>query len=214
MKDPELCGKIVEAVSSATSLPVTVKIRAGWDKKSINAVEVARIVESAGAKAICVHARTKEQLYSPGIDLSVIAAVKDAVSVPVIGNGDIYTPEDTLIMKRETGCDGVMIARGATGNPWIFEAIRAAFEGKEYAPPSAKERLTLAKELLAMMIADKGERIGIAEAKKHIAWFIHDIRGAASSRFEVMNVTSSDAMRNVLDSLIALEDEEQNGNSI
>jgi len=203
MKDPALCGKIVEAVVAATALPVTVKIRAGWDKGSINAVEVARAVEAAGASAICVHARTREQLYQPGIDLRVIADVKRAVSVPVIGNGDIYSPSDAIKMKDITGCDGVMIGRGALGNPWLFGEIGAAFEGRSFPSPSTSERLLLAKRLLLMMIDEKGERVGTAEAKKQIAWFIKDIRGAAAMRSYVMNAEGSQAICEILDTLIS-----------
>ena len=203
MKNPELCGRIVEAVVKATSLPVTVKIRAGWDKNTINAVEVAKIVESAGAQAICVHARTKEQMYLPGIDLSVIADVKNAVKIPIIGNGDIYTASDAMRMLSETGCNGVMVARGALGNPWIFSEITAALDNVEYSAPTAAERLLAAKELLSMMIADKGERIGCAEAKKQIAWFIRDISGAAASRSNVMTAQTSTKIHEILDELIA-----------
>ena len=134
MKDPALAARIVEATVKATSLPVTVKIRAGWDSESINAPEMAKMLESAGASAICVHARTKEQLYFPGIDLSVIACVKEAVKIPVIGNGDIYCAADARKMINETGCDGVMIGRGAQGNPWIFSEIVDELEGREYTP--------------------------------------------------------------------------------
>ena len=202
MKNPKLCGKIVEAVRKAVTIPVTVKIRAGWDKTSINATEVAKIVEDAGASAICVHARTKEQLYAPGIDLSVIAAVKDAVKIPVIGNGDIYTPADARKMLDVTECDGLMIGRGALGNPWLFEAIRAELEENEYSYPQTAERLSLAKELLLMMIADKGERVGCAEAKKQIAWFIRDLSGAAAMRDQVMKAVGSNEICGALDTLI------------
>ena len=202
MKDPELCGRIVEAVKKATSLPVTVKIRAGWDKDTVNAPEVAKIVESAGASLICVHARTKEQLYAPGVDLSIIANVKKAVSVPVIGNGDVYTPSDAERMLNETGCDGIMIGRGALGNPWLFSAIRAAQSGVEYSYPTTAERLELAKELLYMMVADKGEHVGCAEAKKQIAWFIRDLKGAAAYRSDVMKAQNSSRIAGVLDILI------------
>ena len=202
MKNPELCGKIVEAVVKSTSLPVTVKIRAGWDKDTINAPEVAKIVESAGAVAICVHARTKEQLYAPGVDLSVIADVKKAVKVPVIGNGDVYTPEDAKRMLEVTGCDGIMVGRGALGNPWLFSAIAASLDGKDFVYPSVAERLTLAKELLSMMIEDKGERVGCAEAKKQIAWFIRDLTGAAAYRSGVMTADGSGEISAVLDALI------------
>ena len=123
LKNPALIGEIVTAVVKAVKIPVTVKIRAGWDKDSINAPEVAKIIEASGASMICVHARTREQMYEPGVDRSVIAAVKNAVSIPVLGNGDIYTAADALSMMAETGCDGGMIARGAMGNPWVFSEI-------------------------------------------------------------------------------------------
>ncbi len=204
MRDPVLCGRIVEAVKGAVSIPVTVKIRAGWDKNSINAVEVARTVCEAGADAIVVHARTKEQLYAPGIDLSVIAAVKDSVKgIPVIGNGDIYTADDALKMLSETACDGVMIGRGALGNPWLFSSIRAALEGETFEIPAVDERLEVAKELLSMMVKEKGERVGTAEAKKQIAWFIRDLNGAAASRSLVMNATGSAEIMRLLDTLIS-----------
>ena len=159
----------VEAVVGSTSLPVTVKIRAGWDKASINAAEVARICEAAGATAICVHARTREEMYLPGVDVSIIGKVKEAVNIPVIGNGDIYTADDAINMIKRTGCDGVMVARGALGTPWLFSDIAARLEGKEYTQPTDAYRLREAKRLLSMMICDKGERIGTAEAKKQIA---------------------------------------------
>ncbi len=202
MRDPELCGRIVEAVKKATSLPVTVKIRAGWDKNSINAPEVATTVASAGASAICVHARTKEQLYAPGIDLSVIAAVKESVNIPVIGNGDVYTAKDARRMLDETGCDGIMVGRGALGNPWLFSAIKAELDGSDYSYPATAERLALAKELLFMMIKDKGERVGCAEAKKQIAWFIRDLGGAAAYRSGIMTSQNSEEISALIDKLI------------
>lgn len=203
MKDPALCGKIVSEVKKAVNIPVTVKIRAGWDKDSINAVKVAKIVEEAGADAICVHARTKEQLYAPGIDLSVIADVKKAVNIPVIGNGDIYTAEDAKRMLYETGCDGLMIARGALGNPWIFSEITSILDmNTKFIAPTAAQRLITALELLSMMVADKGERVGCAEAKKQIAWFIKDIPCAAASRFAVMNAENSVQITELLEELI------------
>ena len=173
LREPALVGEIVRAVVRAVSIPVTVKVRAGWDKDSINAPEIAKICEDAGAALVCVHARTREQMYEPGVDRSVIAAVKSAVSVPVLGNGDIYSAADALSMMEETGCDGVMIARGAMGNPWIFSEIAAALDGKTYTPPPAAERFEVALGQVREMIAEKGERIGVAEAKKHLAWYCH-----------------------------------------
>lgn len=203
MKDPKLAGEIVAAVVRATSLPVTVKIRAGWDSSSVNAPEMAKILEASGAAAICVHARTREQLYAPGIDLSVIERVKRAVAIPVIGNGDIYSADDAQNMIEKTGCDGVMIGRGAMGNPWIFAELYADAEGFEYAPPTVSERLSVAKEHLCGMLAHKGDRVGLAEAKKHMAWYLHGLHGAASARSEIMNAKSALEVVSVLDRLTA-----------
>lgn len=186
MKEPKLAGQIVEAVVRAVSLPVTVKIRAGWDAQSVNAPEFAKVLEQAGAAVICVHARTREQLYTPGIQLEVIQRVKQAVKVPVIGNGDIRSVEDAQQMMAQTGCDGVMIGRGAMGNPWLFSEIGAAWEGRHYTPPSVQERLAVAAEQLRHMIAHKGERVGLAEAKKHMAWYLVGLHGAAAARSAVM----------------------------
>ena len=201
MKDPELAGKIVNSVSKAVKIPVTVKIRAGWDSSSINAPEVAKILEANGASLICVHARTKEQLYAPGIDLSVIERVKNAVSIPVIGNGDIYSAKDAIEMMRKTGCDGVMVGRGAMGNPWIFEEISARLDGKSYTSPTLRERLDIASEQLIKMISHKGERVGLAEAKKHMAWYINGINGAAAARDKIMKATNAQEIISVFDEL-------------
>ena len=198
MKDTALAAKIVEAVAKAVSLPVTVKIRAGWDSGSVNAPEFAKAMQDAGASLICVHARTKEQLYTPGIDLSVIEKTKKAVSIPVVGNGDIYTAEDAVKMLDATGCDGIMIGRGAEGNPWIFSEIRARLRGEEYLPPSLCERLSTATAQLDDMVARKGERIGVAEAKKHIAWYVTGIRDAASARSSIMKAETSEQIKEIL----------------
>ena len=189
MKDPQLAGRIVRAVSDAVKLPVTVKIRAGWDKNNINAPELAKILEQSGASLICVHARTKDQLYLPGINMSVIEKVKKAVSVPVVGNGDIYSADDAIKMMELTGCDGVMIGRGAQGAPWIFDQISARLEGREFLAPSLDRIKETALAQLREMIAERGERLGIAEGKKHMAWYINGVRGAAQARANVMTST-------------------------
>ena len=198
LKNPKLAGEIVRAVVGAVSLPVTVKIRAGWDAGSINAPEVAKIVEDAGASMICVHARTREQMYEPGVDRSVIAAVKRAVSIPVLGNGDVYTAADALSMMDETGCDGVMIARGAMGNPWVFSEITAALEGKSFTMPTAAERFEVALTQVREMIGEKGERVGVAEAKKHLSWYCHGMEGAAAARARLMQAVSYDELAAIL----------------
>ena len=198
LKSPKLIGEIVTAVVKAVSIPVTVKIRAGWDSTSINAPEVAKIIEDAGASMITVHARTREQMYEPGVDRSVITAVKRAVSIPVLGNGDIYTAADALSMMAETGCDGVMIARGAMGNPWVFSEICAALDGRDYTPPPMAERFEVALAQVKEMIAEKGERIGVAEAKKHLSWYCHGIEGAAAARGRLMQAASYDELAVIL----------------
>lgn len=199
MKEPELAARIVREMVKAVKLPVTVKIRAGWD--SVTAPEFAKRIEDAGAAAICVHARTKERLYLPGIDLGVIEDTKRSVSIPVIGNGDIYSAEDALRMLDATGCDGVMVARGALGNPWIFSEILAALDGKDYAPPSGFDRLEKAKEQLVAMLSDKPERRAVAEAKKHVAWYIKGIRGAAEARNAIMIAETPECMLEILTEL-------------
>ena len=198
LKNPPLIGEIVSAVVKAVSLPVTVKIRAGWDSASINAPEVAKIIEAAGASMLTVHARTREQMYEPGVNRSVIKAVKEAVSIPVLGNGDIYTAADALSMMEETGCDGVMIARGAMGNPWVFSEICAALDGTSYTPPPMAERFEVALAQVQEMIEEKGERIGVAEAKKHLAWYCHGMEGAAAARGRLMQAASYDELAAIL----------------
>ena len=182
----------------AVKIPVTVKIRAGWDSTSINAPEVARIIEASGASMLTVHARTREQMYEPGVDRSVITAVKQAVKIPVLGNGDIYTAADALSMMDGTGCDGVMIARGAMGNPWVFSEICAALDGRDYTPPHVAEKFEIALAQVREMIAEKGERIGVAEAKKHLAWYCHGMEGAASARSRLMLAASYDELAVIL----------------
>ena len=198
MKNPVLAGEIIEAVVKATHLPVTVKIRAGWDKDSINAVEMAKRAEASGASMLCVHGRTREQMYEPGVNREIIGAVKAAVKIPVLGNGDIYTAADALSMMKETGCDGVMIARGAMGNPWIFSEIRAALAGESYLYPSISERFAVALAQVREMIEEKGERVGVAEAKKHLAWYCHGMEGAAVTRSRIMQAASYGELEGIL----------------
>ena len=202
MRDPKLAGEIVLAVSKAVNIPVTVKIRAGWDNNSKNAVEFSKILEANGASAICVHARTKEQLYRKGIDLEIIKDVKNAVKIPVIGNGDIFCAKDALEMFKITNCDGIMIGRGAMGNPWIFDEIRCVLENKEPTYPTNKEKIKMALVQLEALIQEKGEHTGIAEGKKHVAWYITGMNGAANARNQIMTSTSFDNIEKILNSLI------------
>ncbi len=203
MKNPPLAAAIVETVVKAVNLPVTVKIRAGWDSESINASEMAKRLEAAGASLICVHARTREQLYTPGIDLHVIEKVKRAVSIPVIGNGDICHAEDARIMLDRTGCDGLMIGRGAMGNPWLFSEIAAALDGNAYRRPSLEERFSVAEEHFLDMIREKGERVGLSEGKKHVSWYIAGLNGAATARARMMGAKTPDELLSILHELHA-----------
>ncbi len=202
MKNPDLAGRIVEAVKGALKeIPVTVKIRAGWDSDSKNAVEVARVAEEAGASLICVHGRTREQMYNPGVDLDIIASVKREVGIPVVGNGDIYSGADAKRMLEYTGCDGLMIGRGALGNPWIFSEIAATLEGREYISPTFCEKMDTARRQVALMREDKGEYIASAEAKKQVAWYVKGIDGAASLRDRIMRCASIDEIFLLIDEI-------------
>ncbi len=212
MKDPKLAHDIVSAtVKALKNTPVTVKIRAGWDEKSKNAVEVAEALEAAGASLICIHARTREQLYAPGIDIGMIESVKNAVRIPVIGNGDIYSAEDALIMLDKTGCDGVMIGRGAIGNPWIFDEISSMLEGGERHVPTLGERLDCCLYHIALMREDKGEHAASAEIKKHAALYIKGVRSAASIRDSIMKTRSTEEIEDILLELKENYSEERDG---
>lgn len=183
MKTPELFGELIKAAVSATDIPVTAKIRKGWDRDHVNAVELARIAEKNGAAAIAVHGRTKEQLYSGKADWNIIKAVKNAVSIPVIGNGDVASPEDCERMYEYTGCDLVMIGRGSYGRPWLFGQIRDYFGGKPIRPePELDEKLSIMRRHIELLVADKGERTGMKEARRQAAWYIKGISGAARFR--------------------------------
>ena len=183
MKNPDLCGEIVNAVRNAVGVPVTVKIRKGWDDNSVNAVEVAKICEQSGASAVTVHGRTRQQQYMPPADWEIIKQVKKAVNIPVIGNGDITNAYQAVKMLEETGCDMVMIGRGALGNPWIFRDINMLI-GNERVPfeVSETERISVLLRHIQKLCEYKGEYIGMKEARKHAAWYFKGIHGAASLR--------------------------------
>jgi len=190
MRTPELFGKLIDAAVSATDIPVTVKIRKGWDNEHINAVELALIAEKSGAAAVAVHGRTKEQLYSGKADWDIIKEVKRAVSIPVIGNGDVSSPEDCERMYEYTNCDLVMIGRGSYGRPWLFGQIRDYFDGKSVRPePDLDEKLAIMRRHIELLVGDKGERTGMKEARRQAAWYIKGINGAAKFRnlFSCMN---------------------------
>ena len=198
MKEPELIGKIVRAMADAVKLPVTVKIRAGWDENNINAVEVAQICEQAGAAAIAVHGRTRIQQYSGRADWKIIREVKRAVSVPVFGNGDVKSGADAIRMIDETGCDAVLVARACEGNPWIFREIKAALDGKTCPSPTGRERIEMALRHFELEALLHGPRGGLLEMRKHIAWYIHGMHGAARFRERINTMEDPDAVRAAL----------------
>ena len=185
MRSPELIRDIVRAVSGATELPVTVKLRAGVDRSHLNAVECAEAAEDGGAALICVHGRTRTEMYSGEVDREIIKNVKKSVHIPVIANGDITSGAAALDMLEQTGADGVAIGRGAVGNPFIFSEILAAIKGEPYAEPTLESRAACALEQLRLASLDKGERIAVPEARKQIALYLKGFRGAATLRAEI-----------------------------
>lgn len=191
MKNPVLAGKIIEKTARAIKKPVTVKIRKGFDDAHVNAVEMAKVAEASGAAAIAVHGRTREQYYSGRADWDIIRQVKEAVKIPVIGNGDILTPEDAIRMEEQTGCDGFMIARGAQGNPWIFAQILHYFKTGEHLPkPTAEEMVQMMLRHAKMQLAFKGDYTGIREIRKHAAWYTAGYPNAARLRSAINEVES------------------------
>lgn len=199
MREPALVGEIVSAVVYATNLRVSVKIRSGWDSDNVNAVKIAEICEKHGAGAITVHARTREQQYSGKADWRVIADVKRAVGIPVFGNGDIFSSGDALEMLEQTGCDAVMVGRGAQGDPWIFERINAALTGDCAPPPQLEARFNMIRRHFALEIELHGKRRALPEMRKHIAWYINGLRGAAKFREAVNHANDIETVMAMLD---------------
>jgi tRNA-dihydrouridine synthase B len=190
MKTPKLVGEIIKAVTKASTKPVTVKIRKGWDENSINAVEIACIAEESGAAAIAVHGRTRDQFYSGKADWGIIKEIKRALTIPVIGNGDVFTPEDAARLFEETKCDALMVGRGAQGNPWIFSQILKYLEsGERQREISYEEKLNTIIRHMNMLIDLKGERTGILEMRSHIAWYVKGIRNSTRIKEKIFKLS-------------------------
>lgn len=218
LKDPQLVHDCISAMCDVTTIPVTIKIRKGFEHGDNCAVEIAKAAEAAGAAAITVHGRTRQQFYDGKADWEAIAAVKKAVKIPVIGNGDVMSGADALRMMDETGCDGVMIARGALGNPWIFEEACALWDERggagqagnaaceaapeKFHPPTDEERIALLLQHIDLVCADKGEHIAVREMRKHIGWYIKGMHGATRIRREINAINDAEEMKRVLRTLL------------
>lgn len=207
MKNPRLCGEIVKAVTAVTDIPVTVKIRKGWDDDSVNAVEVAKICESAGAAAITVHGRTRQQYYKPPVDYDIIRAVRESVSVPVIANGDIDSAERAKKVMDITGCDLVMIGRATLGNPWIFSQINAYLENPNVKihTPDLEERLGVMIEHIGKMVEYKGEHMAVLQARKLVVGYFKGMKGAAALRNEAGKIKTLDDLYELRQKALSLQ---------
>ena len=201
LKNPELAAKVLKAVVGNSEKPVTLKIRKGWDDTCINAVEIAKIAEDCGISAIAIHGRTREQYYSGKADWDIIRQVKENVSIPVIGNGDVFEVEDAINMLNQTNCDAIMIGRGAQGNPWIFKRINHYMQTGGILPePTLEEKINTAKKHLKLAVEEHGEYVAVREMRKHIAWYLKGLRNSARVRDEINKIESYEEVVNKLES--------------
>lgn len=199
MKNPKLAGEIVKKVRNAIDIPLTVKFRKGWDNGSVNAVEFAKTVEESGADAVIVHGRTRQAMYSGRVDMDIIRDVKNAVSIPVVANGDIFSVDDARRAFNYTGADGIMIGRGAFGNPWIFTQLKAFINGEDIPPlPTLADRLSVAKDQILYAAERKGERVAILEARRHLAWYLKGVRGANYYKEKICHLNSIEELSRTL----------------
>ncbi|MEG1285023.1 MAG: tRNA dihydrouridine synthase DusB [Romboutsia sp.] len=210
MRNPKLAEEVLTAVVKNSKKPVTLKIRKGWDDNCINAVEIAKIAESCGVSALAIHGRTREQYYSGKADWDIIKDIKDSISIPVIGNGDVFEVEDAINMLDKTNCDAIMIGRGAQGNPWIFKRINHYMATGEILPePTVEEKINTALRHLKLAVEEHGEYIAVREMRKHIAWYLKGLRNSARTRDEVNKIESYDGvvskLRNYMEDCLTLE---------
>ena len=195
MKNPKLAEQVMRAVVEHCTKPVTIKIRKGWDDNSVNAVEIAKIAEQAGISALAIHGRTREQYYSGKADWDIIKEIKDSISIPVIGNGDVFEIEDAINMLEKTNCDAIMIGRGAQGNPWIFNRINHYMQtGEILAKPTAEEKISTAIEHMKLAVAEHGEYVAVREMRKHIGWYIKGLKNSARYRDEINKLTDCESV--------------------
>lgn len=208
MREPDLCRRLVQAVKEAVPVPVTAKIRKGYAKDEVNAVEVALACEAGGADAITVHGRTRDQMYAPPVDWDIIRQVKQAVKVPVIGNGDVVDAQSAADLYEQTGCDLIMVGRGALGKPWIFQQIEAYLNHEVLLPdPSMAQRLATLMRQVQLTVKHKGERVALLEARKHTAWYLNGMRGAAQLRREAGSLTTLDDLARLCARVIQMDEE-------
>ena len=205
MRNPKLAEQVLKAVVKNSEKPVTLKIRKGWDDDSVNAVEIAKIAEACGISALAIHGRTREQYYSGKADWNIIAQVKETISIPVIGNGDVFSVEDAINMQNKTNCDAIMIGRGAQGNPWIFKRINHYIQTGEILPePTVEEKISTAKKHLKLAVEEHGEYIAVREMRKHIAWYLKGLKNSARTRDQINKIESYQEVVQKLD--IYMED--------